>query len=712
MPETLPAVLQTFPLLKSWLRINADNTLSMFPGKVELGQGIRTALAQIVAEELELPLSSIRIPEVSTEHSPDEGYTAGSASLEQSGLALRLAAAQLRESLKEAAALRYETDTANIQLKDGKLWQQGKLLGSYGEVKDWLEPNQTITGRVKPKDCNSYTLIGQAKPRSDIPAKVKGEASFLHDLQFPAMVHGRVMRPSQYGARLKSLDTRELELPGLIKLERKGNFVGIIAKEEFQAVKALEKLAQRATWETNPLPNFTMLHNHLQTLATEELTVREGKPEQHFKMAKTRLEASYTLPYQAHASVAPSCAIALLDNEQLTVWTHSQGIYPLRRELAKLLNWPEEKLTLIHKDGPGCYGHNGADDVAADAALLALTLPGKAVRVLWSLEQELQNEPYTPAMLLNLKAGLDEGGKINAWEFTGLTDSHVGRPGGQGDRLRAGWEIANAPYKAKWSGPSEGGYRNAETLYRLGEARVRTRFYQGPLRVSALRTLGAFANTFANESFIDELAYATQTDPVAFRLNHLEDERAKAVIRLAAKRANWQTRTQASGKGQGIAFARYKNAKAYVAQVVELSLNAETAEISIELVTTVCDAGQIINPDGLKNQLEGGTLQGISRTLFEEIKLDWDGGGMHDWDSYSVIGFKDIPEIETFLISEPDSPILGAGEASTPPMGAAIANALFDASGIRMRDLPLSPTRIRQRLANMTDEELVKVILS
>ncbi len=709
LAKHFPPILTKYPLVKSWLKINPDNTVSVFPGKVELGQGIRTALAQIVAEELELPLQQICISEVTTQDSPDEGYTAGSASLEQSGLALRLAAAQLRESLRRAAALRYETPLELIDLKDGKVWQNETFLCGYAELKDWLEPDETISGQIAPKSPNTHKLIGQATQRLDILAKVKGEASFLHDIRLPEMVHGRILRPTVYGAKLKSLDITGLELTGLIRLERQGNFVGLVCQEEYQAVKALEKLTQRATWETFELPHFANIHNHLRALVTEDVVVKEGNPEATLERSEKRLEASYTTPYQAHTSVAPSCAIALFKDEHLTVWTHSQGIYPLRRELAKLLNRPEDSLTLIHKEGPGCYGHNGADDVAADAALLALAVPGKPVRVLWSLEQELQHEPYSPAMMLDIKAGLAANGKVNVWDFTGLTDTHVGRPGGTGDRLRAGWERSGT--QLKWPGPSEGGYRNAETLYNLGEAKVTTKFYQGPLRVSALRTLGAFANTFANESFMDELAYLAGSDPVAFRLEHLDDRRARAVIEIAAQKANWQAHASPSGQGLGIAFARYKNVKAYVAQIVKLTLNSETAEIQIEKVITVCDAGQIINPDGLKNQLEGGTVQGISRTLYEEVHFDWDGDGMHDWDAYRVIGFETIPEIETFLIDQPALPILGAGEASMPPMAAAIANALYDATGIRMRDLPITPERIKKRLETLSETELEKVIL-
>ena len=706
----LPKALQKQPQIGSWLRINPDNTVSVFTGKVELGQGLRTALAQIVAEELELPLRSIVMEAVSTSQSPDEGYTAGSASLEQSGLALRLAAAQLRESLRQLAATTFKIDKMRIRLKDANVWQGHEPLCSYADLAQELDPTERISGRVQPKSSKAYRLIGKPLPRLDIPDKVKGKSPFIHDLQLPGMVHGRVLRAPHYGASLASLASESLELDGLLKLERRGNFVGVIAKREYQAVKALKRLEQLATWQPVVLPNFGDLPTYLRTLPVQSEVVREGNPTQTLTSAETQLEASYCQPYQAHASVAPSCAVALVEGERLTVWTHSQGIYPLRRELACFLNLNEADLTLIHQEGAGCYGHNGADDVAADAALLALALPGRPVRVQWTLQQELQNEPYSPAMLMDVQAGLDARGKIIGWDYKVLTDSHVGRPGGQGDRLRASWEVSRSS-KASWSGPTEGGYRNAETLYALGDARITANFYQGPLRVSALRTLGAFANTFANESFMDELAYAAQCDPLAFRLRHLEDKRARAVLEAAAEKVGWQAHSRPSGRGVGIAFARYKNSKAYVAQAVALRLNARTAEIQVERVVTVCDAGQVINSNGLLNQLEGGTLQGLSRSLYEEVTLGWDGDGMQDWEAYKVLGFADNPEIETALIDQPNLDPLGAGEAATPPVAAAIANALYDASGIRLRELPFTPRRLRRRLETMTDAELGQVIL-
>lgn len=707
---SLPRALQTHPQIGSWLRINPDNTVTIFTGKVELGQGLRTALAQIVAEELELPLSSIVMESVSTSHSPDEGYTAGSASLEQSGVALRLVAAQLRERLKRTAANAFGQGIETIRLKEAKVWREDQLLCTYADLARKLDPTETISGKVPPKQSSDYHLIGNPLPRLDLPRKVSGQSTFIHDLQLPGMVHGRVLRAPLYGARLDTLAIESPELEGVLKLERQGNFVGVIAEREHQAIKALEWLTQNATWQAVELPNFTDLPQYLRTLPVRHKVVREDNPTPTLASAAIQLEVSYFQPYQAHASVAPSCALALAEGKHLTVWTHSQGIYPLRRELAFFLNMDEADLTLIHKEGAGCYGHNGADDVAADAALLALALPGRPVRVQWSLQQELQNEPYSPAMLIDIQAGLNAQGKITGWNYEVLTDSHVGRPGGQGDRLRASWEVSRTS-KARWSGPTEGGYRNAETLYTLGNARIIANFYQGPLRVSALRTLGAFANTFANESFMDELAYAAQCDPLAFRLRHLENKRARAVLKAAAEKVGWQAHSRPSGRGVGIAFARYKNSKAYVAQVVQLRLDAATAEIDVERIVTVCDAGQIINPDGLTNQLEGGTLQGLSRSLYEEVTFEWDGSGMQDWEAYKVLGFGDIPEIETMLIDQPHLAPLGAGEAATPPVAAAIANALYDASGIRLRELPFTPKRLRRRLETMTDAELGQVIL-
>ncbi len=706
----IPAVLEQYPKLESWLKLNDDNTVTVFTGKVELGQGLKTALAMMVAEELDMPLEHIRMPLVSTDYSPDEGFTAGSASLENSGLALRLVAAQLKASLWQVAAHELKIAKEKLELRDAFVWRVAEptALGRYADFVAKLNPDEVFSGSVQVKDPKHYKLVGQASKRFDIPAKVRGEAIFLQDLKLPDMLHGRVLRSSFYNARLESLDAPEIEASaGFIKLVKQGGFVGLVCQKEYQAIQAVTRLASKAQWQSKSMPTLASLAKQA-TLASDTFIVKEG----NFKAVDpndSQLKARYFQPYQAHASVAPSCAIALASEDKLKIWTHSQGIYPLRRELAQLLDLDEAKLELIHVEGPGCYGHNGADDAAADAALLALAVPNRPVRVQWQVAQELQGEPYSPAMMIDLKASLKPEGLVSDWNFEVLSDSHVMRPAGQGGRLRASWELKN--HKAKPTGPTEGTYRNAETLYLFANRHISAKFQQGPLRTSALRTLGAYANTFANESFMDELAYAANCDPIAFRLRHLKDKRARAVIETAAQEAAWQPHSQATAEGVGMAFAQYKNTKAYVAQVVKLSIDLETAKLSLKEIITVCDAGQVINHDGLVNQLEGGTLQGLSRCLFEEVKIDPEGNGMQTWEAYKVLGFADVPELTTIVLNQPNEAPLGAGEASTVPMAAAIANALYDATGIRMRSLPLTAENIRASLSSMSEDELNKVIL-
>jgi len=616
-----PGPLTKSPRVEQWLRALPDGRIEALTGRVELGQGVRTALAQVVAAGLGVPVAQVVVRSAATDATPDEGYTSGSASLEQGGAALASAAAAYRR-LRAAG----EPPVGPVTAVDRPTW----------------------TG----------TPLGVATPRSDLAAKLTG-AGYVHDLELPGMVHGRALLPPTYDARPVSIDPDAARaLPGVLAVVHDGGLVLVVAEREEQAVRAVQQLARDTRWDDPGLD--------------------AGAPvEPAGPVEDGWITATYAKPFEAHAAVAPSCAVALADTDHLTVWTHSQGVFPLRRELATVLGEDESRLTVRHLDGPGCYGHNGADDVAGFAALAARAVPGRPVRFQFSVTDEFCWEPYGPPMGIELAATLDHSGRIAGWRGRVRTGAHTSRPHGSGDRLAVAWLRSGGPPRP-WTGGGEGGARNAEPIYEVGAREIDVEYVPTPLRTSALRSLGAYGNVFAIESFMDELAAAAGMDPLAFRLAHLPDERARTVLETAAERAGWHP-----GRGQGLAVARYKNAKAYVAQVVDVEVRAE--KIAVRRVITVCDAGTVVNPDGLRNQLEGGTLQGLSRALYEEVRP----GVTKDWTTYPVLRFADVPVLETILVDRPGLPPLGAGEAATPVTPAALANAIDDAVGVRLRTLPL-----------------------
>ena len=702
-----PAPLAAHPLLAQWLRMREDGRIELRSGKVELGQGIATALAQIVVAELDLPPERISVAPAATDSVPDEGYTAGSASIETSGAALRLAAATLRRHLLAAAHRRSGVPLAALRIVQGAVVRGD----DHGHVATIAE----LAGDVPPdalvEEPHGEPAAARVQlSRLDLPGKVLGGAAFVHDLRLPGMLHGRVLLPPTPGSRLKQLPIRILAgLPSLVATFRDGSIAGLVTEREIDAVRGLGRLEAAASWREEGKDASADAYAHLQGAGLERVSV-VGRPLDLPAGART-FEARFRKPAQAHAAIAPSCAIALWNEQGLTVWTHGQGIFPLRRELAGVLELAEERIVVRHVEGPGCYGHNGADDVAGHAALLAREVPGRPVRLQWTSEQEFRWEPYGPAMQMDLRAALGHDGRIVAWRHHVRSDAHALRPNGSGDRLMIAWH-RNDPEALAWPGAQEGGYRNATPIYALPNVCVEASFARGPLRTSALRTLGAFANTFAIESFVDELAHAAGQDPVAFRLGHLDDPRAIEVLRAAVTAAAWHPTATPSGRGLGIALARYKNTRAYVAQVAEVEVDPNDGRIRVSRVVVACDAGRVVHTDGLRNQLEGGTLQGVSRTLFEEARQGAFGAAeARGWAEYPVLRFRDVPRIDTVLIDRPDSASLGAGEAATTPIAAAIANAVFDASGIRLRELPFSPARVQRRLLSMADDEASHVIL-
>lgn len=709
----LPGSLATAAELDAWIRINPDSTATVFTGKVEIGQGIQTALAQIAAEELDLNLDRVEMITGDTALTPDESYTAGSLSIENSGGALRAAAAEVRSILLDLAARALGRPKAQLEVYNGLVTPRGLSAPSisYGELFGDQKFARKATNTVKPKGYAYHRVVGNSYPRRDIPAKIFGGVAYVHDYREEGMLFGGVLRPPRYGAVLEQLNLAEAEqMPGVVRVLRDGSYVGVVAEREEQVAAVINRLRASATWKGGAqLPSSDNLAQYIKSLPKEDVVGRnQGKVDEAIAGAARLHSATYLRPYQAHASLGPSAAVARWDDGKLEVRSHTQGSFPLRRDLAKVLAVPLENIRVIHMEGAGCYGHNGADDAALDAALLSRAVDGRPVKVIWSREEETGWEPYGAAMLLEAKAGLDANGNIVAWDYQVWGDVHNSRPGGgtaQQSNLLSGWYLANPvlpPPKRDGQLPSGGADRNALPLYDFPNVRVvKHTTASAPIRVSALRGLGAYGNVFALESFIDELSYIAGADPVEFRLRHMKEPRARAVIEDAARLARWtpKTRPSGSGQGRGVAFARYKNSAAYMALVVDVSVDRATGVVTVQQAYASVDAGLCINPDGILNQVEGGIVQSTSWTLKEEVQFGSQGIASVDWASYPILGFLEVPNIEISLINRPPEATGGVGEVAQGPTVAAIVNAVYDATGVRIRQLPLTPARVKAALA-------------
>jgi CO/xanthine dehydrogenase Mo-binding subunit len=701
----LPGSLNGNRMLDAWIRIAADGSATVCTGKVELGQGIVTALAQIAAEELDLPLARVHVISGDTEKTPNEGFTSGSQSIENGGAALRLAGAEVRTILLNLAAKHLGVDASALAVADGVISTRDGRKVSYAELARDADLHREVTAKAKPKLPSSHRIVGKSIARFDIPAKVSGGAAYVQDLRLPGMLHGRVVRPSSYGAKLEAIDEAKIKaMPGVVGVVRDGSFLGVIAEREEQAIRASEALGKTARWTPGPaLPNQAKLYDHLLSLQDEPHVISE---KQAALPDRARvIEATYRKPYICHASIGPSCAVAQFTGGKMTVWTHSQGVFPLRGNLVMALKLPPDKVHCIHAEGAGCYGHNGADDVALDAALLARAAPGgRPVRLQWMRGDEFGWEPFGPAMVMKAKAALAADGRVVDWNYEVWTNTHSTRPDPRGDNLLASWYLAEPQRPAPPQivpQPAGGGDRNAVPLYDFPQQRVVHHFIREmPLRVSALRTLGAYANVFAIESFMDELALAAGDDPVAFRRTHLKDPRARAVIDAVASKAGWKPGERSrGGKGRGIGFAKYKNLATYVAVIADIEVDGASGKVSVPRAWAAVDAGLIINPDGLANQIEGGIIQSTSWTLHEEVKFGPTGIKSRDWLTYPILTMPEVPTVEVELINRPEERSLGAGEASQGPAAAAIANAFAAATGRRMRELPLTPERVKLAMA-------------
>ena len=640
------------------IRLYPDGTVELLMGKVELGQGIGTALAQIAADELGVEFEKVRLVTVDTDFSPDESYTFSSISIQQSGPKVREAAAKARKYLDQ----------------------------QFGANPPDVEP-----------------VVGLSVQRIDIPGKVFGDASFIQDHRMDGMVHARVVRPPAERASIENMDAEVVEkMPGVLRVVRDGNFVGVIAEREGQARKAAAALRALIQWSIPAdLPETNKIHDWLKQA--------ESRKEEVAAKGSTRIPASgdsvhratYRRPYQAHASISPSAAVALFVDSKLTVWSHAQGMYPLRSAIAFTLGLPPENVRCVHLEASGCFGHNGADDAACDAAALAVHFPGRPVRLQWERSDEFLWEPLGPAMQIEAQAVLDESGRISDWQYDLWSCPHASRPRSDesaGHLIYAQHKANPLPDPPPYSipQPSGGSDRNAVPIYTIDNVLVNKHFVTDiPIRGSSLRGLGAYGNVFAIESFMDELAEKSEADSFEFRRRHLTDERALAVLQRLEKSVRWEERPRAgTGIGWGLAFARFKNLSSYLGIVMQLKVNAETNAIELIKAIAVCDAGLVVNPDGLKAQIEGGIIQSASWTLKEQVQFSNKSRESRDWNDYPILRFDEVPDVDVILIDRPDQKSLGVGETAQGPTAAAIANAVFHATGKRLRALPLTPDQL------------------
>ncbi len=654
----------------SFLAIHADGSVTIYTSKVDVGTGLRIAMSQMVAEELDIPVDRVTVVEGDTAITPNHGGTGGSTGIPQGGVELRRAAATARQALMKLGA----QPGTNIGALAG-----GKRLNLK------VDPNAPL------KDPKTYTIVGRPILRPDVPDKCTGRNVYVQDFSLPGMLHGRVIHPPSIGAKLMSLDESSIRtIPGA-RVVRIQNFLGIVAPDEWAAIRAAKEL--KVTWsEEQGLPGSDNLDRHVRESVPDhdETIVNKGDPAAALPGTTRQLSALYVWPIQSHASLGPSCAVADVRPEGTTIWTASQGPHGMRANFSRIFGIPEDKLRVIFLDGSGSYGGNGNDDAAADALLLSRAI-GKPVRVQWMREDEHAWDPKGPPQVLEIRGGLDNDNRIAAWEthmwlpmniqgnrpLVSVDEAGITQPHGQGAGLMS---------------------QNGDPPYAASNVRVVVHYLKGtPLRPSNLRAPGKVANVFAVESFTDELAAAAGVDAVEFRLRGLTDPRALDVIKRAAEMIGWEGRPSPNRRpitgnvltGRGFAYARYKQAENYVAIAMEVAVDRNTGKINVRRIACAHDGGLIVNPDGLRNQIEGSILQTLGRALHEEVKFDRSRVTSVDWASYPILSFPDVPSLDVALIDRPSLPPLGAGEASTAPVAAAVANAVFDATGIRLRRVPL-----------------------
>jgi len=685
-------------LVDSYLAIGRDGRVTVYSGKVDLGTGLRTALTQIVAEELDVPFGQVTLIQGDTLLTPDQGPSFGSLSIQNGGAQLRQAAATARRALLERAAVKFKTDASTLSIRDGVIVGASGRELAFGDLLDGRMLSLKLDQNAPLKSPADFKLVGKPVRRLDIPDKVTARFTFMQDFKRPGMLHGRVIRPSGVGATLVSYDESSIHgIPGIVKVVRIENFLGVVAKSEWSAIKAARQLSVKwSAW--SGLPEQSQLWEHVRStkILKEDVTSNRGDSQAALAAAPRKLAATYDFAIHTHGSIGPSCAVAEFEGGKLTCWTASQATHNLRKQLAAMLGAADESVRCIYVDGAGCYGRNGHEDAAGDAALLARAV-GQPVRVQWMRADEHGWDPKGPPTLLDMRAGLDVDGKISAWEselfipngiagFVALVGAdHAGlnslgqlSPGGVINDLAIPYAIPNVK----------------TTAHRLEST---------PFRPAWIRSPGRMQNSFANECFLDEVAAVTGADPLDLRLQYLHDTRGKELLARLAALSNWRQRPKPdrSGEivtGRGLAYIKYELVRTYVGVVAEVQVNTNSGEVAAKRFYVAHDCGQIINPDGLRNQIEGNVVQTVSRVLKEEVKFDRSMVTSLDWGSYPIITFPEVPEVVMDLIDRPNEVPWGGGEPTAAVVPSAIANAVFDATGVRLRSVPFTPSKVKAAL--------------
>lgn len=699
--------------LDSWIAIGKDGRVTVYTGRIDMGTGVETAFAQLVSDELDVPFHSVKMIMGDTGLTPDQGKSTGSTNASSGAQPLRTAAAEARQVLLKLASNRLGVPVEQLEVRDGVIRVHGapSTQVSYGELigggrfnvqlkatDDSDFRGADLQGTARLKDHAQLRIVGQSVPRVDVPAKVTGSFTFVHDIRLPRMLHGRVVRPSAVGATLVGVDENSVSgVPGLVKVVRKGNFVGVVTEREEQAIQAARQL--KVTWtQGRGLPEYKDLYRAVRSskLVKTQVGMNEGDVDAALSDAAKVLKATYEFPVQLHAMIGPSCAVADVRDGQATIWSGSQWPQGNRRDLARLLGLPVENVRLIWVEASGSYGRLGCDDATADAALLSQEV-GRPVRVQWMRQEENRWEPMSPAMVIDVRAGLDAQGRVLAFDFEQWSPSHST---GEAGNFVAWRLLGTAP---GWERLSGGPHRHS---YEFENNRMVAHYVEELFRAIYLRAPGRIQDNLAIESFLDEIAAELKADPVEFRLRYLKDRTAVQVLDAAVKKAGWEARPSPRHvgaqprivTGRGVAFGEHSRGQR-VAMVAEVEVNRDSGKVRVLKLVIASLCGRIINPQGLKHQVQGAVLQGVSRTLLEEVKFDRSHVRSLDWNSYPILTFPDVPEIETVLLDQPDVEPSGVGELATVPVAAALSNAIFDATGVRLRQVPFTPARVQAALA-------------
>ena len=683
-----------------YFSIHADGRITLYCGKVDLGQGIRIAIPQMAAEELGIDVAKIQMIDGDTALTPDQGPTAGSSGIMRGGVQIRQAAATARQALIAVAATQMNVPIDSLDAIDGEIRPIG---GGKGIAFQNLIGNQQfklkIDSKAKLRNPNTYRYVGKGLPRPDVPAKVMGTHVYMQDFSLPGMLHARVIRPQSVGSRIISVDESSIKRIGKARIVRIEDFLAVVAEDEWDAQRASVALKVQWSLEKNLL-GHAGVKDWLRKgpFESTQTIMKKGDVQQGLSQSTQKIQASYYWPVQSHASMGPSCAVAdLSDGQQAVVWSASQATHRLRGIIARLMAIPNDKVRVIYLDGAGCYGMNGHDDASLDAALISKAI-GKPVRVQWTRQDENIWDPKGPPQLIDIEGGVSADGKIAAWKTVMFIP-------------KATAQLPNIPLL----GPQSAGIKqlmgistglisqNGNPPYSTPHVEVSANWHKdAPLRPSNIRAPGKIANCFAVESFTDELSHLAGVDPLEFRLQGMSDARGIEIIQRTSKLIGWKKRntpvTKRSGtqlKGRGMAYMHYKGNETYVGVAMDVVVNTQTGVIQVKRLACAHDCGLIINPDGTQAQVEGNLLQTLSRTLHEEVKFDKSQVTSSNWATYPILTFPQVPEILIDLIDRPFEPPLGAGEAAATPIPAALANAVFDACGVRMRTAPFTPAQFK-----------------